>query len=476
MASPTGFLDFPREDIGHRPPNERVRDYHESDLPLGEPALRNQAARCMDCGIPFCHGSGCPVLNRIPEFNDLIYRGRWQEAAQNLHSTNNFPEITGRVCPAPCEASCTLNINQDPVTIKHIEYQIAERAFAEGWVVPQPAARKTGLRVAVIGSGPAGLAAAQQLARAGHTPVVFEKDPRVGGLLRYGIPDFKLDKRILDRRVEQLRAEGVQFQTGVTVGEDISARYLRKMFSAILLTMGAGEPRNLVVPGRGLENIHYAMDFLTQQNRVNHGDGIPDKDRIDARGKVVAVIGGGDTGSDCVGTANRQGAKEVWQFEILPEPPAGRNPETPWPLWPRIMRTSSSHEEGCHRRWSVLTKGFSGIETRVGEMHGVEVDWKPSSRGGFDMVERAGTEFSLKVDLVLLAMGFVHVAHGGLIESMGLQLDGRGNVSVTDHMTNEDGVFAAGDTASGASLVVRGIYAGRQAAAALDQWLHGQGR
>ena len=472
MAKPTGFIEYARQEPGHRGVAGRVRDYREFYLPLSEEQIRRQAARCMDCGIPYCHGAGCPVVNRIPEFNDLLYHRRWREAAENLHSTNNFPEITGRICPAPCEAACTLSINDDPVLIKHIEYQIAERAFAEGWIKPRRPRRASGKRVAVIGSGPAGLAAAQQLARAGHGVVVFEKDEDPGGLLRYGIPDFKLEKRIVRRRLGQMRQEGVEFQTGVLVGEDLSARYLRRTFDATCLAMGAGEPRNLLVQGRDLEGVHFAMDFLTQQNKVVSGEmSLHEPERISASGKVVVVIGGGDTGSDCVGTARRQGAKAVHQFEILPKPPAERPPETPWPSWPRILRTSSSQEEGCRRRWSVMTKRLTGVEGRVTHLHGCEVDWVRDA-GGWQTRERPGTAFSMEVDLVLLAMGFVHVVHRGLVDSLGLALDARGNVTVNDaSMTSREGIFAAGDTVSGASLVVRAIYAGRQAAAGVDRWL-----
>jgi glutamate synthase (NADPH/NADH) small chain len=473
MANPTGFIEHERVEPGHRPAEERVRDWREIDLPLIEASLHRQAARCMDCGIPFCHGAGCPVENRIPEFNDLVYRGRWREAAENLHSTNNFPEITGRVCPAPCEAACTLAINRDPVTIKHIEYQIAQRAFDEGWVRPLLPERRTGKRVAVIGSGPAGLAAAQQLTRAGHEVVVFEKDDRLGGLLRYGIPDFKLEKQILDRRLEQMAAEGTKFEPSVTVGLDLSSRYLRRTFDAICLTMGAGQPRPLQAPGaEALRGIHYAMDFLTQQNRRVAGDPeAPHSDRtILATGKDVVVIGGGDTGSDCVGTSIRQGARSVTQIEILPCPPEGRNPETPWPLWPKILRTSSSHEEGCQRRWSVLTKAFSGFTDKVSHLHACEIDWVETAKG-WEMRERPGSDFTLRADLVLLAMGFLHVVHEGLIEQLGVALDRRGNVKVTNGMTSVEGVFAAGDTSRGASLVVHAIHEGRQAAAAIDRWL-----
>jgi glutamate synthase (NADPH/NADH) small chain len=402
-----------------------------------------------------------------------VYRGKWREASENLHSTNNFPEITGRVCPAPCEPACTLSINDAPVLIKHIEYQIAERAFAEGWVEPRPSPLRTNRRVAIVGSGPAGLAAAQQLARVGHDVVVFEKDDRIGGLLRYGIPDFKLEKWVIDRRLRQLDAEGVKFETGVVVGEDLSERYLRRNFDAVLLAMGAGEPRGLGVQGAAFDNVHFAMDFLVQQNRLVAGDPLPARsERISAQDKIVVVIGGGDTGSDCVGTSIRQGAREVHQLEILPEPPRGHNPATPWPMWPQILRTSSSHEEGCQRRWGVSTKRLSGRTVRADQLHGVEVEWSDAP-DGWAMKEIPGTEFSISVDLVLLAMGFLHVVHGGFVESLGLSLDQQGNVVVDDYMTSEEGVFAAGDTTVGASLVVTAIHAGREAAQRIDTYLMG---
>jgi len=473
VAKPTGFIEYRRQEIPHRSVEQRLRDFREVELPLGDDALATQAARCMDCGIPFCHGAGCPLRNRIPEFNDLLYRGRWREACENLHSTNNFPEITGRVCPAPCEASCTLNINDQPVLIRHIECRLVERGFAEGWIRPLPAAEKTGKKVAIVGSGPAGLAAAQQLARAGHDVTVFEKDARPGGLLRYGIPEFKLEKPILDRRLAQLSAEGVAFQTGVLAGQDISGGYLRRMFDAVCLAMGAGQPRDLAVPGRGYDNIVMAMDFLSQQSRLCAAQLLSGERLISARDKVVGVIGGGDTGSDCVGTALRQGAREVHQFEILPKPPEGSNPQTPWPDWPRIMRTSSSHEEGCRRRWGILTKRFSGVETRVTELHAVEVDWTDGPAGPA-MKERPGSEFSMKVDLVILAMGFLHVLHEGLVGQLGLQLDARGNILAEGGRASTEGVFAAGDSVEGASLVVRAIASGRAAAATIDTWLRGQ--
>ena len=470
MGDARGFLKFERQDSGHRSVRERVHDFREIDLPLSPDEIRRQAARCMDCGIPFCQGAGCPVVNCIPDFNELVYKDQWEQAARVLHETNNFPEITGRVCPAPCETACTLAVSDLPVTIKHIEYQIAERAFAEGWVKPLPPKRKTGRRVAVVGSGPAGLAAAQQLARAGHDVVVFEKDEKAGGMLRYGIPDFKLEKHIIDRRLHQLEAEGVEFQTGVHVGRDISAHYVRKMFDCVCLTKGARAARDLEVPGRDHEGIYFAMDFLTAQNKLCSAEPLGDLPRVNARDKVVVVIGGGDTGSDCIGTSLRQKAKKVYQLEILPKPPDRRPPDTPWPTWPRQMRTSSSQEEGCERMWSVMTKSFGGENGAVRELHACEVEWVRNDRG-WQLKELPGTEFSLKADLVLLAMGFVHVDHEGLIKDFDLQLDAKGNVIVDDYQTSEPWVFAAGDTILGASLVVRAIYSGRQAAEVMDRWL-----
>ncbi|MFW6132780.1 MAG: glutamate synthase subunit beta [Planctomycetota bacterium] len=472
MGDTQGFLKYARREVDHRPVEHRREDYFEVELPHREEVLIRQAARCMDCGIPFCHGVGCPLANRIPEFNDLVYRGRWREALDLLHATNNFPEITGRVCPAPCEASCTLNINDDPVLIRHIERRIVERGWQEGWIRPEPPNERTGQTVAVVGSGPAGLAAAQQLARAGHDVTVYEKSDRVGGLLRYGIPDFKLDKRILDRRIEQMTAEGVRFETSVAVGSDLSAGYIRRKFDAVLITTGSGQPRDLTVPGRGLENVHFALDYLEQQNRLNAGDDIPRPERIDAGDKVVVVIGGGDTGSDCAGTAVRQGARAVHLLELLAKPPEGANPETPWPEWPNILRTTTSHEEGCNRRWSVLTKKLSGRDVRVERLHGCEVEWRPGRDGRMKMAELPGTEFTMDVDLVLLAMGFVHPVHAGLIEQLGLALDERGNVRTDPrHATSVEGVFAAGDARRGASLVVHAIRAGRDAAEAIDTYL-----
>ena len=474
-GNPTGFLQYPRVEVPHRPVKERVEDFREVNQSLEAGELTRQAARCMDCGIPFCHGIGCPLGNRIPEFNELVYRGAWREAADNLHSTNNFPEITGRVCPAPCEPACTLSVNDDPVNIKHIEYQISERAFKQDWIEPIWPGPRTGRKVAVVGSGPAGLAAAQQLARAGHRTVLFEKSDRIGGLLRYGIPDFKLEKQILDRRLEQMSDEGVEFEPGVHVGKDLSARYLKRKFDAVLLTMGAGHPRPLDVPGADLQGVHFAMDFLSRQNRRVAGDPVDEdaSETISAAGKHVVVIGGGDTGSDCVGTSVRQGALSVTQLEILPEPPEGHNPATPWPNWPLILRTSTSHQEGCRRRFSVLTKELTGSEGRVNKLHGCEVEWTNGPQG-WQMKERAGTEFTLPADLVLLAMGFLHVVRKGLVDQFGLQLNARGNIVVDRWMTSAEGIFAAGDSVRGASLVVHAINEGRRAAAAADRWLKGR--
>ena len=469
MGEPRGFMKYERQDITYRPVEERVQDYHEVNLALTPDALQTQAARCMDCGIPFCH-SGCPVENPIPDFNELVYQGRWEEACHLLHSTNNFPEFTGRICPAPCETACTLAYNDKAVLIKHIEYQIVERGFNEGWIVPHIAKQKTGKRVAVIGSGPAGLTAAQNLARAGHTVVVIEQDEHIGGLLRYGIPDFKLEKKIIDRRLDQMKAEGVVFRTGVIAGEDISGRYLEKQYDAVCLAMGAMSPRDLTVPGRDLNNVMYAMDFLGRQNKRVSGEIVPELDIDLARDKHVVVVGGGDTGSDCVGTSRRHGAKSVTQIEILPKPSVDIPSDTPWPMWPKIMRTSTSHQEGCDRRWSVLTKGLTGQNGTVKSLQGVEVEWTQGEKG-WQLSEISGTEFELKADLVLLAMGFVHVIHKGLVENLGLQLDERGNVLVNNYQTSQPWVFAAGDTVMGASLVVRAIRSGQEAATALDQWL-----
>jgi glutamate synthase (NADPH/NADH) small chain len=475
MGEPKAFLKYKRQPVGHRPVEQRIHDFNELDLPLTPDEITQQARRCMDCGIPFCHGAGCPLGNLVPDFNELIFKGQWEQACRLLHSTNNFPEFTGRLCPAPCETACTLGISDEPVLIRHIEYQIVERGFEESWIKPELPSEKTGKRVAVIGSGPAGLAAAQQLARAGHDVVVFEKDQKAGGLLRYGVPDFKLSKLVIDRRLRQLEAEGVQFQTDVLVGEDISAHYLRKMFDCICLTMGAGQPRDLNVPGRGYENVLFAMDYLTAQNRVNNSEPLDEQKIVTAENKIVVVIGGGDTGSDCVGTARRQNAKKIYQLEILPKPPESRPADTPWPTWPRVMRTSSSHEEGCERRWFVSTKEFlGGAGINAEKLHGCEVEWIKKN-GDWKIKELEGTDFFLDVDLVILAMGFVHVAHEGMVKDTSLKLDQLGNIMVNNYQTSDPQIFAAGDTINGPSLVVHAIKSGRQAAEAIDQWLRGKG-
>jgi len=477
MGDPAGFKKYKREMPEKRPVSERIQNYREFIEEFPEPKLKIQATRCMDCGIPFCHGIGCPLGNLIPNFNEMVHLGHWEEALNILHSTNNFPEFTGRICPAPCEKSCTLSINDEPVTIEQIELMIVEKGFKEGWIKPQIPQRKTGKRIAVVGSGPAGLAAAQQLCRVGHDVTVFEKADRIGGLLRYGIPDFKLEKWIIDRRIEQMKTEGVIFETGVNAGEDISAKYLKKSFDIICLTMGARKPRDLNVEGRDLNGIHYAMDYLTQSNRINSGDIISPEDIITAKDKVVVVIGGGDTGSDCVGTSIRQGAKKVFQFEIMPKPPEHNNLTNPnWPYWPNILRTSSSHEEGCERRWSILTKKFSGNDSKVTKLYGIQVDWSERDQNGRPLLkELPGTEFEIGVDLVLLAMGFVHVEHDSLVKDLDVQTDSRGNIIIdSNYASSVPGVFSAGDSALGASLVVKAIAQGREMARCVDIYLMGE--
>jgi glutamate synthase (NADPH/NADH) small chain len=474
MGKITGFLEYSRMTGAYRPVEERLQHYREFTIPVPEESLQQQGARCMDCGIPYCHAMGCPVYNLIPEWNDAVYRGRWKEALIRLEATNNLPEITGRICPAPCEASCTLSINSAPVTIKQIELAIIERGFSEGWIYPRPPVAETGKRIAVVGSGPAGLSAAQQLRRVGHQVTVFEQSEKPGGILRYGIPDFKLEKWVVDRRIDQMHAEGVQFETGVIIGEDISARYLRKTFDVILLTMGAGEPRDLNVPGRRLEGIHFAMEYLSQSNRLVSGEIKEHELTNNARDKIVLVIGGGDTGSDCVGTANRQGAKKVYQFEIMPKPQEWNEPNNPdWPYWPQILRISSSHEEGCERDWSILTKQFTSKGVRVENGHFARVKWQPQDSGKPPkMVEIPNSEFSLRLDMVLLAMGFVHVKHSRLLEDLKVGFDKRGNIAYNEqYATSTPGVFTAGDAGIGASLVVRSIFQGREAARAIDAYL-----
>lgn len=451
-----------------------MRDWREVYLPLEPERLRTQAARCMDCGIPFCH-QGCPLGNIIPDWNDLIYRNRWREALDRLHATNNFPEFTGRLCPAPCETSCVLGINQPAVTIKQIEQHIIDHGFERGWVVPEPPPHRTGKSVAVVGSGPAGLAAAQQLNRAGHLVTVFERESRIGGLLRYGIPDFKLEKHILDRRLSLMAEEGVIFRPGVNVGVDISAEELRARFDAVCLAGGSTIPRDLPVPGRELAGIHFAMDYLTQQNKVNAGDTVPAECRIDARGKDVIILGGGDTGADCLGTVHRQGARSVVQVELLPRPPEARTPDMPWPQWPFILRGSSAHEEGGVREWSISTKRFEGKDGHVSALHAVRVEFGPPGPDGRrPMQEVEGSEFSMPCQLVLLAMGFLYPQRQGLLEALGVELDARGNVRAEGYATSVPGVFVAGDMRRGQSLIVWAIAEGRECAAAVDAFLCGE--
>ncbi|MFL6796801.1 MAG: glutamate synthase subunit beta [Xanthobacteraceae bacterium] len=475
MAKITGFLEYERNDRDYEPVEQRVRHWREFVLPLPEPELRTQAARCMDCGIPYCHGHtdatgaarGCPINNQIPDWNDLVYRGSWREAARNLHSTNNFPEFTGRVCPAPCEASCTLNLEDNPVTIKTIECAIADRAFAEGWVTPDAPALKTEKRVAIVGSGPAGMACAQQLARAGHDVHVFEKLAKAGGLLRYGIPDFKMEKQHVERRVTQMEAEGVTFHYGTHVGVNLAAETLVSDYDAVVLTGGAEQARDLPIPGRELKGIHFAMEFLPQQNRRVSGETSDGTEPILATDKHVVVIGGGDTGSDCIGTSIRQGARSVTNFEIMPQPPAHENKLLTWPDWPLKLRTSSSHEEGAERDFAVMTTKFSGEAGAVKKLHCARVD------GSIKHIP--GTDFEIDADLVLLAMGFVHPVHAGMIKGLELELDPRGNVKADTlaYRSSNPKVFAAGDMRRGQSLVVWAIREGRQCAHAVDKFLMG---
>ncbi|MES2952655.1 MAG: glutamate synthase subunit beta [Pseudomonadota bacterium] len=482
MGKVTGFMEYERIEEGYKPVAERVKHYKEFVIGLDDAQANKQAARCMDCGTPFCN-NGCPVNNIIPDFNDMVFRDDWKSAIDTLHSTNNFPEFTGRICPAPCEAACTLNVNDEAVGIKSIEHAIIDRAWAEGWVLAQPSKHKTGKKVAVVGSGPAGMAAAQQLARVGHDVTLFEKNDRVGGLLRYGIPDFKMEKLHIDRRVDQMVKEGVTIRTGVLIGEmpkdskvtnwakeTISAAQLRQDFDAVLLTGGAEQSRDLPVPGRDLNGVHFAMEFLPQQNKINAGDKL--KGQLRADGKHVIVIGGGDTGSDCVGTSNRHGAASVTQFELMPQPPEEENRPMTWPYWPIKLRTSSSHEEGCEREFAISTKEFIGEKGKVTGLKTVRVEWKDGK-----MVEVVGSEQILKADLVLLAMGFVSPV-ATMLQSFGVDKDARGNAKATTdfiggYVTNVPKVFAAGDVRRGQSLVVWAIREGRQAARSVDEYLMG---
>ena len=474
MGKPTGFIEIGRKKHPTRPVEERIHDWREVYLPYSNADLQSQGARCMDCGIPFCH-QGCPLGNLIPDWNDLVYHDRWHAAIDRLHSTNNFPEFTGGLCPAPCEGSCVLAINQDPVTIKAIEVSIIDRAYDEGWVTPQPPSTRTAKKVAVVGSGPAGLAAADQLNRTGHSVTVFEKSDRIGGLLRYGIPEFKMEKRILDRRLAILEAEGVIFRSGVNVGSDVPVDRLRADCDAILLAAGAGQPRDLPVPGRDLTGVHYAMDYLTLQNRRCEGDAIADGQFITAQGKHVIIIGGGDTGADCLGTAHRQGARSVTQLELMPRPPEERAPDNPWPQWPNVFRVSPAHEEGGERLYAVSTQRFAGDTAgRVRALQAVKVETvRRDGQVRFDPIP--GTEFEIPADLVLLAMGFVGPERGPLVADLGVTMTDRGNVWRDERwMTSVPGVFTAGDMQRGQSLIVWAIAEGRSAARGIDRYLMGE--
>jgi glutamate synthase (NADPH) small chain len=474
MGKPTGFMEIPRAERHYKSPNERIQHYREFTIAPADAEISLQGARCMDCGIPFCH-QGCPINNIIPDWNEMVHRGEWQKALEILHSTNNFPEFTGRICPAPCEAACTLNLTDQPVTIKSIECAIIDKGWELGLVKPQIPAQRTGKRVAVIGSGPAGMACAQQLARAGHEVVLYEKNDRIGGLLRYGIPDFKMEKHLIDRRIAQMQAEGVRFRPNSHIGTEISAKKILADFDAVVLTIGSEKPRDLDAAGRNdFKGVHFAMDFLRQQNKRNAGDLIPDEAAISAKGKHVVVIGGGDTGSDCIGTSIRQGAKSVVQIEILPKPPEKENKLLTWPLWPNKLRTSSSQEEGCERHWSVNTQSVTGKDGVIKKLNAVKVDWKQEG-GQWKMSEMPETAFTLDADLVLLAMGFVHPVHAGLLDELGVERDGRGQIKANEkeYRTSVDKVFAAGDGRRGQSLVVWAIREGRQAARSVDEYLMG---
>lgn len=475
MGKPTGFMEKGRRSPERIPVIERIGNSREFYKGWTERQARDQGARCMNCAVPFCH-MGCPLGNLIPQWNDFVYRGQWESALEALHSTNNFPEFTGRICPAPCEASCVLAINQDPVTIEYIEKAISDRGWKEGWILPQPPTIRTGKKVAVVGSGPAGLAVAQQLNRAGHTVTVFERDERIGGILRFGIPDFKLEKHVVERRVDQMEQEGVEFVTRIHIGESLPVRELLANFDAICVTGGSTVPRDLDVPGRDLDGIHFAMDYLTQQNRLVAGETVPIEDRITAEGKRVVILGGGDTGADCLGTAHRQGAEVVNQFEIMPEPPSERLSDNPWPEWPRVLMTSAAHEEGGIRDYNILTNHFSGNNDVVQRLHGVRLEsGPPDDSSPPSMTEVAGSEFEIEADLVLLAMGFLHPERTGMLADLEVELDPRGNVATDeDKMTSVQGVFAAGDMARGQSLVVWALAEGREAARGIDQYLMGK--
>ncbi len=473
MGNPTGFLEIDKKERNYEDPKDRLKHFKEFIVPLTNEEVSKQGSRCMDCGIPYCH-QGCPVNNLIPDWNDLVYKHEWKKALDTLHSTNNFPEFTGRICPAPCEAACTLNLTDNPVSIKTIECSIVDYGWEKGWIKPQLPKKHTDKKVAIIGSGPAGLACAQQLARLGHSVVVYEKNERIGGLLRIGIPDFKMEKTLIDRRMAQMQSEGVQFKTNSEIGNNISTNQIIDNFDAVSLCIGSEVPRNLEVKGRNLKGIHFAMDFLSQQNDMVAGKTISKDILISAKGKKVLVIGGGDTGSDCVGTSNRQGATSVHQLELLPQPPVNENKQLTWPNWPMKLRTSTSHQEGCERQWSILTKSFEGNENgEVTKLICVEVEWKKSEDGSMKMIEVEDSEFEIEADLVLLAMGFVHPIHEGLVNNLSLKLDQRGNVEADEisFKTSSDKVFVAGDCRRGQSLVVWAISEGRKCAERIDNFL-----
>ena len=473
MGNPTGFLEIDKKERNYEDPKDRLKHFKEFIVPLTNEEVSKQGSRCMDCGIPYCH-QGCPVNNLIPDWNDLVYKHEWKKALDTLHSTNNFPEFTGRICPAPCEAACTLNLTDNPVSIKTIECSIVDYGWEKGWIKPQLPKKHTDKKVAIIGSGPAGLACAQQLARLGHSVVVYEKNERIGGLLRIGIPDFKMEKTLIDRRMAQMQSEGVQFKTNSEIGNNISTNQIIDNFDAVSLCIGSEVPRNLEVKGRNLKGIHFAMDFLSQQNDMVAGKTISKDIFISAKGKKVLVIGGGDTGSDCVGTSNRQGATSVHQLELLPQPPVNENKQLTWPNWPMKLRTSTSHQEGCERQWSILTKSFEGNENgEVTKLICVEVEWKKSEDGSMKMIEVEDSEFEIEADLVLLAMGFVHPIHEGLVNNLSLKLDQRGNVEADEisFKTSSDKVFVAGDCRRGQSLVVWAISEGRKCAERIDNFL-----